>query len=488
MRDIFYGYYAPSQGDYDRLWNESIIVLDTNVLLNLYRLPARSRDEFIAVLEALKDRLWLPYQVALEFQRRRLTVISGERKATEDALDYARRTVAELKLRVENLEIDNRGLGLESRPLIEDLEKANAKLMEAVSAVHKAQIDIASSDPIRDKLDSLFTGKVGVRPTSQAELDVLTADGEERFTRKIPPGFADASKEKNPNEAIFIHDKLNYQRKFGDLILWRQLINHVKDNGSSSVILVTADKKDDWWWREQGKTVGPHPELVCEIHDQGALGSFWMYSADQFLDHASRFAKIRISDKAVAEVQGVTASAAKSVELSEFLDRTSNASVSHRITYSHSNFKQRKAEELVASWLLRLGREVIRSNRFPDITVREVGGPHGYEVKFFDKLSFSSIETLIQVARRGYEAIVDGNLRKFTMFICISVSSKDDLTTERRAHEIEDFMIKLERVLRRYPEVNMILARINSSGRLSVIFEKSGSGTNEDFTKYTDNP
>src|SRR5665647_778377 len=84
MKKSFYGYYSPTTEQYQLLWKEGLIVFDANVLLNLYRLPTTARDELISVLELLKERLWIPHQVALEFQRRRLTVISNERKNTED--------------------------------------------------------------------------------------------------------------------------------------------------------------------------------------------------------------------------------------------------------------------------------------------------------------------------------------------------------------------------------------------------------------------
>ena len=97
MRSSFCGYYPPTPDDYERLWKEATIVLDTNVLLNLYRLPTSARDEFLTVLDLLKDRLWVPHQVALEFQRNRLTVIAAERKSTEDALSSAQEIVGELR-------------------------------------------------------------------------------------------------------------------------------------------------------------------------------------------------------------------------------------------------------------------------------------------------------------------------------------------------------------------------------------------------------
>lgn len=80
MQKKFFGYYAPTQVEYEKIWANALIVVDTNVLLSLYRLPKTAREEFLLVLTKLKSRLWIPYQVALEFQSNRLSVIASERK------------------------------------------------------------------------------------------------------------------------------------------------------------------------------------------------------------------------------------------------------------------------------------------------------------------------------------------------------------------------------------------------------------------------
>ncbi|MEV5354581.1 PIN-like domain-containing protein [Streptomyces sp. NPDC086081] len=61
-------------------------VLDTNVLLNLYRCNERTRRDTLAVLNKLRDRLWVPHQVLTECwrsssRRRR----SGRRRRTAHA-------------------------------------------------------------------------------------------------------------------------------------------------------------------------------------------------------------------------------------------------------------------------------------------------------------------------------------------------------------------------------------------------------------------
>ena len=76
MRDLFPGFYRPSEEEFHRVWHEGIFVLDTNVLLNLYRYPEEARNEFLNLMGNISNRLWIPNQVGLQFQQNRLSVIA----------------------------------------------------------------------------------------------------------------------------------------------------------------------------------------------------------------------------------------------------------------------------------------------------------------------------------------------------------------------------------------------------------------------------
>jgi predicted nucleic acid-binding protein len=74
-----------------------MVVLDTNVLLNLYRSNERTRQDSLAVLTKLRDRLWVPHQVLTEFWRNREQKSvrdhhSTKAKEASAALDKARRS------------------------------------------------------------------------------------------------------------------------------------------------------------------------------------------------------------------------------------------------------------------------------------------------------------------------------------------------------------------------------------------------------------
>lgn len=67
MRSTFGHYYTPSADDLDSFLAAGLIVLDTNVLLDLFRSPEKTTDELLKVLKAGKSQLWMPCQVGLEY-------------------------------------------------------------------------------------------------------------------------------------------------------------------------------------------------------------------------------------------------------------------------------------------------------------------------------------------------------------------------------------------------------------------------------------
>ena len=77
MRTLFPEYYHISEEKIKQIWSSGVIVLDTNVLLDFYRLPKETSDDLFGVIQRYADRVWIPYQVALEFYRNRLDVVSS---------------------------------------------------------------------------------------------------------------------------------------------------------------------------------------------------------------------------------------------------------------------------------------------------------------------------------------------------------------------------------------------------------------------------
>ena len=85
--DAFPGYRLPSDDEIDAALQSALVVVDANVLLNLYRYNESTRDDLLGILSRLGNRLWTPHQVMREFWRNRLSVLASRDTAASQALD-----------------------------------------------------------------------------------------------------------------------------------------------------------------------------------------------------------------------------------------------------------------------------------------------------------------------------------------------------------------------------------------------------------------
>lgn len=221
----------------------------------------------MAVFERKKDALWIPYQVGAEFQRRRLDV-------QQSALDAYDRLIEDLKSAVNQAR--NKFNQYRAHPTI-DIDKELSGLDAYLSDFEKRMAEARSKHPSGelatafDRVTELFTGRVGTKPTEE-QLAAIRKEGEERYAKKIPPGFEDAKKGGDGGD------------KFGDLIIWKEMIEKAKGE-KRPIIFITDDGKSDWWHIHHGKKIGPHPYLVEEFLT--ATGQrFHIYELPQFLRYS----------------------------------------------------------------------------------------------------------------------------------------------------------------------------------------------------------
>jgi len=57
------------------LWDEALVVLDTNSICAMYRMTKDTQKTMLEILEYLKDKLWIPGHVLYEYQKNRIEVI-----------------------------------------------------------------------------------------------------------------------------------------------------------------------------------------------------------------------------------------------------------------------------------------------------------------------------------------------------------------------------------------------------------------------------
>jgi hypothetical protein len=81
MKNNFLGYYEPTKEQTDTSWETGVFAFDANTLLNLYRYTEETRKDFLSALHALKNRIYLPYQSAVEYHRSRRSLIESNLNA-----------------------------------------------------------------------------------------------------------------------------------------------------------------------------------------------------------------------------------------------------------------------------------------------------------------------------------------------------------------------------------------------------------------------
>ncbi len=288
MKDLFPGQFKESEGHLREVWDTSLFVFDANILLNLYRYSDTTRSEFLRILEKIEDRAWLPHRAAEEYFNNRLSVIDQQEKSYDDTT----KSINSLRNDLENARqhpfVSPGTMGKVSQVFEVLCEELNNN-----KSVHTTRI---SDDEIKDAIASIFENRVG-SPFEKDKLEELILEGEERYKQKIPPGFKDDSK--SSDSEVFVEKC----RKYGDFIVWSQVIEKAIELGKG-VVLVTDDKKEDWWEKFKGKTVGPRPELVKEFKDR-TNNSFHMYQADRFLELARENLDEQVSEEVVEEIREV---------------------------------------------------------------------------------------------------------------------------------------------------------------------------------------
>lgn len=304
MKNLFKGFNQPSEADLKHLWETATFVFDTNVLTNLYRYQSSTCETLIKVMEKLNHRVWIPYHVALEYQRNRLNVIHDQHKKFADTKSTVKKAVDSLNQSLINLQLKKRHSHINPDTLINGVSSLANDFYKELDVLEEDSLKISSRDHLLERLETLFEGKIGAIPTPEF-IKKIEQDGKYRFEKSIPPGYKDRDKAKQ-NDNLFTFGGIEYQRHYGDLIVWKQLISHVKNNGIKNLIFVTDDNKEDWWQITKGKTIGFRPELIDEIYRETDLEKFHAYNTESFLNKASLELDNTVSKDAIEEVKLVS--------------------------------------------------------------------------------------------------------------------------------------------------------------------------------------
>lgn len=296
--------------DFETIWKEGTFVFDSNVLLDLYRLPESASDDLIKVLKSknFNPRIWVGFQVILEFLNNRHNTI-GDQKSKfnevkiliNEALSKFDTTIQELQQSLNKLKLNERHSVIEpdkyiTQKNIADSKKFLDKFVKELDDLEKDHPDVHQTDKFKQTVLAIFEGKVGDAFTEE-ELKEIYENGESRYKKKIPPGFKDDKKD----ESYFVNG-LEFKRKFGDLLLWHEIIQKANIDKIKHLVLVTGDVKEDWWLKKRGKNLNARLELLDEIYSKSPeLQSFYMYDTSSFLRNAKTYLDLDISEDTIEQ-------------------------------------------------------------------------------------------------------------------------------------------------------------------------------------------
>lgn len=291
MKKKFIGFYDPTEQEIEDAWTNGVFAFDANTLLNIYRYTDVTRKDFLHVLKFIKENLFIPFQVAFEYLNNRIKVIDDLEKSYIDIeQSYNNIFQNNLKTAINNYK---RHPSIEIQSLLKQNEDFLNKISLLLEKQKKKHPDFKTKDYILDELTLLFECCIGKEPL-KSDLKKIYEEGKERYLEEIPPGYKDL-KEK---------EKKGQRHLYGDLLIWKELIEYSKRN-KKPLIFVTDDGKDDWWKKENGITIRPREELIKEFYDLTGI-RILIYNSDQFLKFAKQRGLVTdLKDKTIEEIKDI---------------------------------------------------------------------------------------------------------------------------------------------------------------------------------------
>lgn len=300
LRKQFRGFISYTDEEFNEIWDNAIFIIDTNILINFYKY--KSRDTTKSLLYILKDlkennRLWIPHQVALEYffnyEKNMDLQNIGMKKLVDDLSGLKDNAISLInKGKSEHPYLDTENFQF----YIKRMESLNKQLQKK----YEKEIEkLPDSKKIKEDILELLDGIVG-DPYSQEAINEIQKEGEIRYKENIPPGFKDM--EDKDKQEFRTYGNIRYQQKYGDLIIWNQIIDKAKgEENQNHIIFITEEKKCDWWEMDGRSIKRPHPQLLQEFYNK-TKKFFYMYRIDNFVENAKRYLDINVTDEQIKEV------------------------------------------------------------------------------------------------------------------------------------------------------------------------------------------
>lgn len=296
LGDEFAAFYRPDDATLRSAYANGVVVLDTNVLLDLYRLSPTARNSLMNVVEGLNANIFVPHQVASEFHRgraravaERLEEIENSRSQLEEVSNKAKGAIRHIATRAYG-SVTHAG---ESIDAVTAGFKVAFNFVERAAAEYDLEPDsmIGRTEAIYDRLSLALAGRVGPAP-DPSQIAIDETEGRRRGDANEPPGYKDRNKDDNP---------------YGDYLWWAEILRYMAGRKAPLIVVSNDRAKGDWTHSSRGIVIGPDPRLVREVREITGYG-FYMRSTSEFLADGARFFDLEVSAEAVDEARSIASS------------------------------------------------------------------------------------------------------------------------------------------------------------------------------------
>ena len=272
--------------------SEHIIVLDTTVLLELYRQPANISLDVISALKRILTNIYIPRQVYEEYLKNYHKICGDEKKkykkVTEELSDSLKKLQTDIAKKVGEYRKHNytdiSKLQNNLNEKIKDTQNIITEFEKSHHAEIQLNIDFLQNDKVKEFVDLLLNqGNIGEKIPFSKKL-LLLQEGQVRYENLIPPGFHDSAK--------------NGEAKYGDLFVWKDIITIAKEK-NTNIIFVCNDTKEDWWEKNKDTPIDLRQELNEEFKETNPSLSIHFLTLDKFFSYLAEELKLGKSKSAL---------------------------------------------------------------------------------------------------------------------------------------------------------------------------------------------
>lgn len=289
MKTVFSEYYPISKEIINNAWDRGVFCYDANVLLNLYRYSNETRNKIFENIEYFIEKTIIPYQVCYEYHKNRRGVEDSLLSSYDEIIKIIEQVVNALESG--DLAKYRKHCALDiDRDIIKPIKSTTTKVVKKINDTKSNHSSFLNASEIHEKISQLFDGKISDK-FSEDELKRIYTEGKSRYDKKIPPGFADYDNKKNKGENSL----------YGDLIIWKHLVE-ISKSKNSDIIFVTDDRKKDWWDIHHGQIKGALPELYREFREL-TTHNILIYSVEDYMKYAPEHSEIAVPKKVINEIE-----------------------------------------------------------------------------------------------------------------------------------------------------------------------------------------